>query len=100
MQELDSMTPDDFRAEVHDSLTSFYVGVLKGPCAGGFPNPRSANAVWPQSSSALPSASGARSDSRAQTPVPAPAAAEGATALLLKLAKPGKGAKASCKGGR
>jgi hypothetical protein len=40
MQELDSMPPDDFRAELRDSLTSLYEGVLKVSCAGRRPQPK------------------------------------------------------------
>ncbi len=37
LNELDSMPPDAFRAELHASLISFYEGVLKVPCAGWRP---------------------------------------------------------------
>ena len=34
LKELDSMTPDDFRAELRAALISFYEGILKVPGAG------------------------------------------------------------------
>jgi hypothetical protein len=37
LKELDSMTPDDFRAELCAALISFYDGILKVPGAGGRP---------------------------------------------------------------
>ena len=37
LHELDSMTPDAFRVELHASLTSFYEDILKVPGAGGRP---------------------------------------------------------------
>jgi hypothetical protein len=37
LHELDSMTPDAFRAELRASPTSFYEDILKVPCAGGRP---------------------------------------------------------------
>jgi hypothetical protein len=37
LQELDSMTPDAFRAELRTALISFYEGILKVPGAGGRP---------------------------------------------------------------
>jgi hypothetical protein len=37
LHELDSMTPDAFRAELRASLTSFYEEILKVPGAGGRP---------------------------------------------------------------
>ncbi len=40
LQELDSMTPDDFRTELRDSLTSLYEGVLKVSCACRRPQPK------------------------------------------------------------
>ncbi len=37
LKELDSMAPDDFRAELRTALISFYEGILKVPGAGGRP---------------------------------------------------------------
>jgi hypothetical protein len=40
LDSLDSMTPDDFRTELRDSLTSLYEGVLKVPVASRRPQPK------------------------------------------------------------
>ena len=37
LKELDAMPPDQFRAELRDSLTAFYEKILKKVCAGGRP---------------------------------------------------------------
>ncbi len=118
LQELDKMTPDDFRGELRDSLTSFYEDVLKFPGAGGRPQPKiikhrfaakpatGVQATGTDSYSApVPASSWTGSDSRVPTrslrlrwlrcrprrpnPRHHPAAA-----------KSGKGVKASGKGGR
>ncbi len=44
LHELDSMTPDAFRAELRASLTSFYEDILKVPARADVPKPRSSNA--------------------------------------------------------
>jgi hypothetical protein len=83
LQELDSMTPDAFRAELRTALISFYEGILKVPGAGGRPVAKiikrrfagkHADAHEP---APVPAPAPAGGDSRAETPAPdaAPAAA-------------------------
>ena len=93
LKELDSMTPDDFRAELRTALISFYEGILKIPGAGGRPvakiikrrfagkhvdahEPAPAPADGAAADGA-PDGAPAGGDSRSETPVPeaAPAAA-------------------------
>ena len=98
LKELDSMTPDAFRAELRTALISFYEGILKVPRAGGRPvakiikrrfagkhadahEPAPAPADGAPADGApadgAPDGAPAGGDSRAETPVPeaAPAAA-------------------------
>ena len=68
LKELDSMTPDAFRAELRTALISFYEGILKVPGAGGRPVAKIIKRSF----------AGKHVDAHEPAPAPAPAPADGA----------------------
>ena len=64
------MTPDDFWADLHTALISFYEGILKVPGAGGRPVAKIIKRRF----------AGKHADAHEPAPAPAPAPADGAPA--------------------